>query len=116
MTNAIAVCHTQLFLFDLGLSHLHLQVEKKRGGMNADPMASSRGSNYVMSRTSEEYERLRRQSELLESITGSVLNGVGLSTGMSCLDLGCGPGEVMRSVGLNSWNCVRCCERRDFRE
>ena len=49
-----------------------------------------------MSRTSEEYERLRRQSELLESITGSVLNRVGLSTGMSCLDLGCGPGEVMR--------------------
>ena len=48
-----------------------------------------------MSRTSEEYERLRRQSELLESITGSVLNRVGLSTGMSCLDLGCGPGEVM---------------------
>ncbi len=50
-----------------------------------------------MSRTSEEYERLRRQSELLESITGSVLDRVGLSTGMSCLDLGCGPGEVIAS-------------------
>jgi SAM-dependent methyltransferase len=29
-----------------------------------------------MSRTSEEYERLRRQSELLESITGSVLESL----------------------------------------
>jgi trans-aconitate methyltransferase len=55
-----------------------------------------------MSRTSEEYERLRRQSELLESITGSVLNRVGLSTGMSCLDLGCGPGEVMRLL-VSAW-------------
>ena len=62
--------------------------------MNADPTGGSRESNYVMSRTSEEYERLRRQSELLESITGSVLDRVGLSKGMRCLDLGCGPGEA----------------------
>jgi hypothetical protein len=40
--------------------------------------------------------RSRRQSELLESMTGSVLDCVGLCAGMSCLDLGCGPGEVMR--------------------
>ena len=59
-------------------------------------MAGSQGSNYVMGRTSEEYERLRRQSELLESITGSVLNRAGLCSGMKCLDVGCGPGEVMR--------------------
>jgi ubiquinone/menaquinone biosynthesis C-methylase UbiE len=65
-------------------------------GMNVDPMAGSQGSIYVMGRTSEEYERLRRQSELLESITGSVLDRAGLGTGMSCLDVGCGPGEVMR--------------------
>jgi len=49
-----------------------------------------------MGRTSEEYERLRRQSDLLEPITKSVLDRVGLSPGMSCLDLGCGSGEVMR--------------------
>jgi ubiquinone/menaquinone biosynthesis C-methylase UbiE len=64
--------------------------------MNANPMADSQGPVYVMGRTSEEYERLRRQSELLESITGSVLDRVGLSPGMSCLDVGCGPAEVMR--------------------
>ena len=71
-------------------------VEKKRNRMNADPMAGSQGSVYVMGRTSEEYERLRRQSELLESNTGSVLDRVGLSAGMCCLDVGCGPGQVMR--------------------
>ena len=64
--------------------------------MNSDPIASTPGSNYVMGRTSHEYERLRRQSKLLEPITRSVLERVGLSAGMSCLDLGCGPGEVMR--------------------
>jgi ubiquinone/menaquinone biosynthesis C-methylase UbiE len=64
--------------------------------MNANPMAGSEGSTYVMGRTSEEYERLRRQAELLESITSSVLDRVGLRSGMRCLDVGCGPGEVMR--------------------
>jgi Methyltransferase domain len=44
--------------------------------MNTNPTAGSRESNCVMSRTSEEYERLRRQSELLESITGSVLESL----------------------------------------
>jgi hypothetical protein len=56
-----------------------------------------------MGRTSEEYERLRRQSELLrrqsellESITGSVLDRVGLGLGMRCLDWLRSPGDVMR--------------------
>jgi ubiquinone/menaquinone biosynthesis C-methylase UbiE len=64
--------------------------------MNSDPSGSAPESNYVMGRTSDEYERLRRQAKLLEPITSSVLERTGLSTGMSCLDLGCGPGEVMR--------------------
>jgi ubiquinone/menaquinone biosynthesis C-methylase UbiE len=64
--------------------------------MNSDAITSPSSSNYVMGRTSEEYERLRRQSEAMEPITRSVLARVGLSAGMSCLDLGCGPGEVMR--------------------
>ena len=55
-------------------------------GMNANPMAGSEGSTYVMGRTSEEYERLRHQAGLLESITGSVLDRVGLCSGMRCLD------------------------------
>jgi ubiquinone/menaquinone biosynthesis C-methylase UbiE len=51
---------------------------------------------YVMGRTSDEYERLRRQAALLEPATRSVLDRIGLGNGMSCLDVGCGPGEVMR--------------------
>jgi SAM-dependent methyltransferase len=64
--------------------------------VNAGPMAGSGDSIYVMGRTSEEYERLRRQSVLLAPITSSVLDRVGIRAGMSCLDVGCGPGEVMR--------------------
>jgi len=66
--------------------------------MNADQRAGSQGPTYVMSRTSQEYARLRRQAELLESSTSSVLDRVGLSSCMSCLDVGCGPGEVMRLI------------------
>jgi ubiquinone/menaquinone biosynthesis C-methylase UbiE len=64
--------------------------------MNANSTASSKDSIYVMGRTSEEYERLRRQSEFLEPITRAVLSRAGLCPGMRCLDVGCGPGEVMR--------------------
>jgi tRNA A58 N-methylase Trm61 len=81
--------------------------------MNANPMVGSEGSTYVMGRTSEEYERLRRQAELLESITGSVLDRVGLRSSMRCLDVGCGPGEVMRLMAervgpaghVSPWPC-----------
>jgi len=52
--------------------------------------------SYVMGRTSEEYQRLRKQALLLEANTRSVLEKVGVSEGMSCLDVGCGPCEVMR--------------------
>src|SRR4030095_13515752 len=33
---------------------------------------------------------------ILEPATRAVLDRIGLGAGMSCLDLGCGPGEVMR--------------------
>jgi len=49
-----------------------------------------------MGRTSEECERLRRQSKFLEPVTRSVLDHAGLGSGMRCLDVGSGPGEVMR--------------------
>jgi len=65
-------------------------------GVNTNPSPGSRGSNYVMGTTSEEYERLRRQSKFLEPVTRSVLDRAGLGSGMRCLDVGCGPGEVMR--------------------
>ncbi|MEM7127839.1 MAG: methyltransferase domain-containing protein [Chloroflexota bacterium] len=54
---------------------------------------------YVLSRTSQEYQRLRVQAKLWEPMTARVLQQAGLAPGMSCLDLGCGPGEVMRLMG-----------------
>lgn len=54
---------------------------------------------YVMGRTSEEHQRLRAQARMWEPATRKVLEQAGLRPGMRCLDLGCGPGEVMRLMG-----------------
>ncbi|MEM7116017.1 MAG: class I SAM-dependent methyltransferase [Chloroflexota bacterium] len=54
---------------------------------------------YVLARTSAEYQRLRIQAKLWEATTMRVLQQAGLSVGMRCLDVGCGPGEVMRLMG-----------------
>jgi ubiquinone/menaquinone biosynthesis C-methylase UbiE len=64
--------------------------------MSAEAVPQAEGSVYVMGRTTEEYDRLRGQAKILEPITASVLERAGLSVGMSCLDVGSGPGEVMR--------------------
>jgi len=55
--------------------------------------------DYIMGRTSAEYQRLRAQAEVWEEATRRVLLKAGLHEGMSCLDIGCGPGEVMRIMG-----------------
>jgi ubiquinone/menaquinone biosynthesis C-methylase UbiE len=54
---------------------------------------------YVMGRTDAEYERLRRQVRLFELVTRRVLERAGIRPGMNCVDIGCGPGEVMRLMG-----------------
>jgi SAM-dependent methyltransferase len=53
-------------------------------------------SVYVMGTTDEEYERLRRQALMYEPFAVAAFDRIGLGQGMSCLDVGCGPGEVMR--------------------
>lgn len=55
--------------------------------------------DYVMGRTSAEYQRLRRQAAMWEPATRRVLRDAGVKPGMRCLDVGCGPGEVMRIMG-----------------
>jgi len=55
--------------------------------------------DYIMGRTSAEYQRLRTQAKLWEEATKRVLLKADLHAGMSCLDIGCGPGEVMRLMG-----------------
>lgn len=58
--------------------------------------ATANPDGYVLDRTEREYERLRVQAKVWESLTDRVLEQAGLAAGMSVLDAGCGPGEVMR--------------------
>ena len=60
---------------------------------------STHSKEYIMGRTSEEYQRLRLQAKVWETATQRVLQQAGLGEGMQCLDIGCGPGEVMRLMG-----------------
>jgi len=55
--------------------------------------------DYVLGHSSDEYERLRRQAEVLEPATRRVFQSIGLRPGWTCLDVGCGPGEGMRLMG-----------------
>src|SRR5262245_47554723 len=55
--------------------------------------------NYTLGRTPEEYQRLRHQARVWEAATKRVLQQAGLREGMNGLDIGCGPGEVMRLMG-----------------
>ncbi|MVM29045.1 methyltransferase domain-containing protein [Spirosoma sp. HMF4905] len=56
-------------------------------------------NQYVLGRTSAEYQRLRAQASVWEASTRRALQAVGVRPGMNCLDAGCGPGEVMRVLG-----------------
>jgi SAM-dependent methyltransferase len=58
--------------------------------MSKDP------DGYVHARNPREYQRLREQALMWEPATARVLDRVGLAPGMSCLDVGAGPGAVMR--------------------
>ncbi|HSA66121.1 MAG TPA: methyltransferase domain-containing protein [Methyloceanibacter sp.] len=62
-------------------------------------MARARKANpddYVNTRDAKEYQRLRDQARMWQGATEHVLAAVGLGPGMSCLDVGSGPGAVMR--------------------
>jgi ubiquinone/menaquinone biosynthesis C-methylase UbiE len=64
-------------------------------------MARARKANpdgYVHTRDAKEYQRLRDQARMWEEATAQVLAAVGLGPGMSCLDIGSGPGAVMRQM------------------
>jgi ubiquinone/menaquinone biosynthesis C-methylase UbiE len=54
---------------------------------------------YALARTPEEAARLSQQSALWRDATARVLEQLGLSNGMSCLDIGCGAGDVMLALG-----------------
>src|SRR6478735_7326127 len=49
-----------------------------------------------LARIPQNYQRLREQARMWEGATAQLLDLIGLKPGMSCLDVGSGPGEVMR--------------------
>ena len=57
---------------------------------------TNESDGYVLQRTAEEHERLVAQARVLEPVTRHALDRAGLAAGHSALDVGCGPGEVMR--------------------
>jgi ubiquinone/menaquinone biosynthesis C-methylase UbiE len=67
--------------------------------MIANKLRTSPADGYVLPRSSTEYDRLREQARIYEQATRRVLERAGLGTGMSCLDVGCGPGAVMEIMG-----------------
>jgi len=52
--------------------------------------------SHVHTRDVDEYQRLRAQAMMWQRATEEVLDRIGLTPGMSCLDVGSGPGAVMR--------------------
>lgn len=46
----------------------------------------------------DEYQRLRRQAAMWQGATEALLDRIGLAPGMSCLEVGPGPGLVMRAM------------------
>lgn len=55
-------------------------------------------NGYVHARDADEYQRLREQALMWQRATDEVLDQAGLKPGMSCLDVGSGPGIVMRQM------------------
>jgi ubiquinone/menaquinone biosynthesis C-methylase UbiE len=51
---------------------------------------------YMHVRDADEYQRLRAQALLWQRASEEVLDRIGLQPGMNCLDVGAGPGAVMR--------------------
>ena len=54
---------------------------------------------YVHARDVNEYQRLRDQALMWQRATQEVLDRVGLKPGMSCIDVGAGPGAVIEIDG-----------------
>jgi ubiquinone/menaquinone biosynthesis C-methylase UbiE len=65
----------------------------------AQASESDRDIFYALARSADEAERLNQQAELWEEATARILDQLELAPGMTCLDLGCGAGDVMIALG-----------------
>jgi ubiquinone/menaquinone biosynthesis C-methylase UbiE len=57
---------------------------------------TSNPDGYIHTRDADEYQRLRDQAAMWQGATEALLDRAGLGPGMTCLDVGSGPGSVMR--------------------
>lgn len=57
---------------------------------------SANPDGYVHARNAQEYQRLREQAAMWRTATQALFDRIGLAPGMTCLDVGAGPGTVMR--------------------
>lgn len=62
----------------------------------AAPAQKANPDGYGHNRDPNEYQRLREQALMWQRASEEVLDRIGLKPGMSCLDVGAGPGAVMR--------------------
>ena len=73
-------------------------LARKDEGVLMNETAQTNPDGYVHTRDDEEYTRLRSQALMWQDATEALLDDIGLKPGMSCLDLGSGPGSVMRQM------------------
>src|SRR3972149_3906821 len=66
---------------------------------------------YVHARDVNEYQRLRDQALMWQRATEEMLDRIGLRPGMSCLDVGSGPGVGGRSRHAPPWPSSIACSR-----
>lgn len=73
------------------LAEITLEMRSPYAGISFD--------EYIMGRSLAEYQQLRTQAKAWEFATRRVLERACLRPGMTCLDVGCGSGDVMRLMG-----------------
>lgn len=55
--------------------------------------------SYILGSSEEEFNRLDIQSVVFQGETLNTLKLAGIKPGMTCVDLGCGTGDVTRLIG-----------------
>jgi trans-aconitate methyltransferase len=65
----------------------------------AEKAAKPNPDGYIHARDPNEYQRLRDQASMWQRATEELLDAVRLKPRMTCLDIGAGPGAVMRLMG-----------------